>query len=252
MKKCPACEVSKATSEFYKDKSKKDGLSWGCKECVKARVNSKRIENIDEYNSIQRERVRRRVVENKGKVPDKNKTCPMCNENKGSDHFWKNVAHPSGLAVYCKACESIRAEVAKKNDPDYYKKQYARAREKQLAYYKKRREIDPQPLRDAVNRWRANNRDHARAYTAKRRERINKSGGNYTKHDVAKIRELQNNKCAACKVCLSGGYHVDHIMPIALGGTNCPDNLQVLCPPCNLSKHAKDPIAWANERGLLI
>lgn len=252
MKKCPVCESSKSTSEFYKDKTKKDGLSWDCKDCVKKRVNERRLENLDEYNAKQRERVKKRVAKNRLVGPDENRLCPGCNETKGRYSFWRNVAHPSGMSVYCKSCESIQLEERKKANPNYYKEKYARSRERQLAYYKKRREIDPQPLRDSVNRWRANNRDHARAYAAKRRERINKSGGNYTKYDVAKIRELQNNKCAACEVCLSDGYHVDHIMPIALGGTNCPDNLQVLCPPCNLSKHAKDPIAWANERGLLI
>jgi len=31
---------------------------------------------------------------------------------------------------------------------------------------------------------------------------------------------------------------VDHITPVAAGGTNDPDNLQTLCKPCNSEKRA--------------
>jgi len=34
-------------------------------------------------------------------------------------------------------------------------------------------------------------------------------------------------------------YHVDHKIPLALGGTNDLDNLTIACPPCNLSKGIK-------------
>lgn len=33
MKKCPACEKVKARSEFCKNRSRKDGLHWQCREC---------------------------------------------------------------------------------------------------------------------------------------------------------------------------------------------------------------------------
>ena len=35
--------------------------------------------------------------------------------------------------------------------------------------------------------------------------------------------------------------HVDHIMPLARGGPNTLDNLQLLCARCNLAKGAKVP-----------
>ncbi len=40
-------------------------------------------------------------------------------------------------------------------------------------------------------------------------------------------------------------------MPVIKGGTNWPDNLQLLCRPCNIAKAAKDPFVWAQENGRL-
>lgn len=46
-----------------------------------------------------------------------------------------------------------------------------------------------------------------------------------------------------CQSCLKAGRltqgnHVDHITPKAKGGTDDPDNLQVLCAPCHREKTA--------------
>lgn len=56
--------------------------------------------------------------------------------------------------------------------------------------------------------------------------------------------------------CLYCGYHgtdlhCDHLIPLALGGTNHPDNLITACGPCNMAKGAKSPEEmelWLTER----
>ena len=40
-------------------------------------------------------------------------------------------------------------------------------------------------------------------------------------------------------------YHPDHVMPLALGGSNDAANIVASCPSCNMSKGAKHPIEWA-------
>ena len=47
----------------------------------------------------------------------------------------------------------------------------------------------------------------------------------------------QNGLCMYSRERLTmGASHIDHIVPVNQGGTNDPENLQLLCPGCNLRK----------------
>jgi hypothetical protein len=57
------------------------------------------------------------------------------------------------------------------------------------------------------------------------------------------ILETQHFACAACHVDLRAtGHHIDHIRPFARGGATERDNLQALCPACNLAKGASHTV----------
>lgn len=118
-------------------------------------------------------------------------------------------------------------------------RQDGRLRDK--ARYAKRR-ADPQKNRDYWNAWRLENIDRERARgrvsAAIRKARMLSASGTYTHHDVVSLYAMQQGRCAAfwCAVELHGGYHVDHIVALVRGGSNNPDNLQLLCPSCNTSK----------------
>jgi 5-methylcytosine-specific restriction endonuclease McrA len=64
--------------------------------------------------------------------------------------------------------------------------------------------------------------------------------GKFTRADVEGLFKAQRGACACgCGRSLHGGYHVDHVIPIARGGTSWPENLQLLAPSCNLAKGAR-------------
>lgn len=54
-----------------------------------------------------------------------------------------------------------------------------------------------------------------------------------------KILKKFNHKCAQCSA--TERLEIDHIIPLAVGGRDDEDNLQVLCKTCNLRKGRRFP-----------
>lgn len=88
----------------------------------------------------------------------------------------------------------------------------------------------------------------------KRNYKARKQGaeGSHTAKDIRAIRRAQENRCAYCREKLGRHGQLDHIVPLKLGGSNWPRNLQWLCRPCNSAKRAKDPMVYARSLGLLL
>lgn len=149
-------------------------------------------------------------------------------------------------------------------------------------FARKYREADPQRHRDSSRKWATANRDRVREnnsnwYKANkdwaaeqnrnwqkvnpekrkvinqnRRAKVRGSGGKLSPNIVQTLMALQKGKCACCDKSLSKGHHLDHIIPIALGGMNDDSNVQLLTPKCNLSKGAKHPVDYMRSKGKLI
>lgn len=108
---------------------------------------------------------------------------------------------------------------------------------------------NPTKILRAARRWRAANPNAVRALIHNRRARRMRAGGTFTRQDVIILWIQQKGRCAGCTKDLRN-YHVDHKMPLALGGRNDRRNLQLLCPRCNLSKGALHPRLWRLRKNL--
>lgn len=86
----------------------------------------------------------------------------------------------------------------------------------------------------------------------RRRALKRNAGGSFTAAQIDALYRAQRGRCACCGVALRGKFHRDHRVALANGGSNDITNIELLCGPCNLSKGAKDEIAWANENGRLL
>lgn len=84
------------------------------------------------------------------------------------------------------------------------------------------------------------------------RARLRGAEGVVTSADIHYRMLRQRGKCAYCRVCISWNFEIDHIIPLARGGSNWPRNIQLTCGPCNFAKLAKDPIKFAQSIGLLL
>jgi 5-methylcytosine-specific restriction endonuclease McrA len=130
--------------------------------------------------------------------------------------------NPVDTSIYSK--EELRREYAVK---DYEKNKEARIAQ--------------------ATKWQKDNPEAVQVRNNKRRVRELSLSGSYTKTEATKLYEDQDGFCAGCNADLSFEKHLDHIMPLALGGSNSIENLQWLCPFCNLSKNAKHPNVWLKE-----
>lgn len=135
---------------------------------------------------------------------------------------------------------------------DAEKALYARKRGEKILYAKAYYEANKEALKPKKAEWQKNNMDKIVVYCSRRRARKLNNGGELSADIHAKLLVMQKGKCACCGQPLNGKYHLDHIMPLALGGTNSDDNVQLLHPICNNQKAAKHPVDFMQERGFLL
>lgn len=168
-----------------------------------------------------------------------NRTCEECSRFRNKRDAWKKKKYAEENE------ERVRES----------KKRWARKNRGHIVEKSRKWRLENKEEKSRQNSiWWKNNRDKARVYNSRRRKLIKDSGGSYTESDILNIMKLQNGLCAepTCRVDVSTNYHIDHIMPIKLGGGNDSSNLQILCPRCNSRKYAKHPIDWARENGRLL
>jgi hypothetical protein len=110
-----------------------------------------------------------------------------------------------------------------------------------------------------VNEWQASNQDRVKSYRTNHKAMRRKAVGKHTAKEIKDLMNRQGNKCAECKCNISikktpkiAHAHLDHIVPISIGGSNLIKNLQYLCLGCNLSKGALDPLEWAKRNNRLL
>ena len=110
------------------------------------------------------------------------------------------------------------------------------------------RQANQEKVRADEKKWRDNNpdkwRDKVRRIALRRRARLRGIEGNFTKADIDVLLAAQNGICAGCSKDISAKFEVDHKLAITRGGTNNPDNLQLLCRSCNAQKHTMTMEEW--------
>lgn len=139
--------------------------------------------------------------------------------------------------------EKLRASRAAKYaaNPDIYR---ARVAARDVANPEKK------IVRNAA--WRKDNPEKCRINKQNRRARERAVGGTLSKGIATKLFKLQRGLCPCCKQPLGIDFHLDHKMPVALGGSNTDNNMQLLRATCNMSKSAKHPNDFMRSRGFLL
>jgi 5-methylcytosine-specific restriction endonuclease McrA len=113
---------------------------------------------------------------------------------------------------------------------------------------------DPEPFKArtakylATDKGKYGQRARTQNYQALRRG----AEGSHSREEIWELYASQKGKCVYCRASLKDGYHADHIQPVSKGGSNWITNIQLTCGPCNIRKHATDPIEFAQRLGRLL
>jgi 5-methylcytosine-specific restriction endonuclease McrA len=216
---------------------KKCGVSFAgryCKECQKARSRDARALALKDKPP-------------KEKAPKKIES-PEAQKARFSRWYAKNKAE----------FNANRAKKRIENPPKYRpKKKYtymSTPESRELAKLKARafRAANPEIGKRASANWYSKNKKYHSLLVQNREAKKRANGGGLSKGLQSKLFALQKGKCACCGQPLGDDYHMDHIMPIALGGSNVDSNIQLLRRRCNLQKSAKHPVDFMQERGFLL
>jgi 5-methylcytosine-specific restriction endonuclease McrA len=154
--------------------------------------------------------------------------------------FSRKSAAPSGRASTCKECTSQYFR-------DWYAANGDRVRERARAAAI----ANPERNRERVNAWHSANpeRHQQQARESKHRRRAIEKGTSTGAIDERRIWEEQAGICALCDQPIDRelkhpdpfSKSLDHIIPLAKGGSHTQDNVQWTHLRCNLSKGASVP-----------
>jgi 5-methylcytosine-specific restriction endonuclease McrA len=117
---------------------------------------------------------------------------------------------------------------------------------------KEKRAKDPAKYVQAARNYAKKYPDKVNSRNAARRAKRINQAGLVSKNIIQKLKILQRGKCPCCKRSLGDNYHLDHIVPLSLGGKHEDSNLQLLMANCNQQKSSKHPIDFMQQRGFLL
>lgn len=240
MKTCTKCGETKDPSEFRKRARGKDGLNSRCCAC-----------SILEQ-STPSARAKQAAYRNDPVNKEKRKAYDASLEQIERKRAFE--ARPEVKAA--------RAVYAQRPETKLLKKANAQTesrRQKYMAYESSERgkavraAYNASPKARAMRTaYRKANLAKYRVYQENRRAREAAAGGQFSLDIIPKLFAIQKGVCPCCRQPLGDNYHLDHIIPIALGGASTDDNAQLLRKSCNHQKHSRHPVDFMQSRGFLL
>lgn len=204
----------------------------GCSKCVECG----KIQSADWYDDLERARVKRKRWRNANPDREKRNRTSWCERNRDAVRERARQSRnqdPEPSRVRSRAWYQHNVTEQRRRSVEYRHKNLEERREYSRSYNKR-------------------NRPRLAVHASNRRAKKKGNGGRHTVGDVEQIFKAQHGKCACCRTKLTTSRHVDHITPLARGGTDDRRNLQILCAPCNQSKSARDPIEFMRAQGRLL
>lgn len=172
------------------------------------------------------------------------KNCAECNNERKRRRYHDN---PDKYIQKVREWERNNREKFTEYKDRYNKMYYENNKEKSAEQVRDFHRRNPGKGAEYTRNRNINNPEAIRAEAQRKRAKRAMAEGHHKGSDVLELYNMQFGRCGNpyCKINLDDtGYHVDHIVPLSKGGSNWPDNLQLLCPKCNVKKSSKLPEDW--------
>lgn len=233
-KRCAHCKEIKSKDNYVKNKIRKDGLNYQCKNCDKESKIKGRNKNKEKNKNL---------IINITEI----KQCYMCKEIKTKNNFSKRLASVDSLEGFCKVCKKINKqkyinnliETNKSATFDPYKPKYCT----KCNQFKNRDNFHenlahPDGLQSRCKP--CQNKTVNISTNSRARQAYIDNYKPISEQDILDLINKSNNKCAYCKtdVMLGRNLHIDHIKALSKGGPHIIDNLAISCDKCNYRKGA--------------
>lgn len=190
---------------------------------------------------------------------DRKRSCKTCDK----EFFPRRTQLSAGIGLFCsQKCSVVpRIEEIRKMSKEIAQSNWSSGKFKKSPKGEKNklwtggpkaamaRRIASGKAAEALKIYRAQNPERVKEWSHNRRHR---KIGKLPRGTVSGLMEAQKGRCVYCRIDIRKSYHVDHIQPLSGGGKHERENIQLLCPTCNVRKSAKDPIQFAQEKGLLL
>jgi len=217
------------TCEFYKNKSRYDGLCGWCKECSKAYLKAGNAEG--------------RWAESKAKWREEN-IEKLREQNRIATRKWFKTDKGKEYKQNYQKSEKYHEYIRKLNStPERREKhQLDNARPERVLQRKKYQESDLYKQTRALYRQSDGGKQAIASASSRRNARKKGLVCDLTTVQWRLILEMYGNRCAYCGS--EENIQQEHVIPVSRGGGTTMDNIVPACKKCNMSKKDKTPIEW--------
>lgn len=275
-KRCPRCKTVKPIDDFNENKATKDGHAIYCRVCRrelyqenKEQMRAKGRQYWDKNKETINKHRKESYEQNKEEIRTQRKIDYAKKRDKllarRREQYATNQQLRDQIVKESREYRKNNPEKVRQSQRSYDARNRDTVREYRRAYREKNLEDDirrnQQNYRNNIeerkrytSEYKKANPDKRAYYQAKRRAR--KQGQSITGKPIKRADIIKRDN-ATCYICRNGPLknseiHLDHVIPLARGGSHTSDNIRVACVTCNCKKQNKtiDEVTHLIEVGL--